>query len=140
YDLLKNPAYAGAFVYGRHGRHPDWRPGQPERVTHRPLEDWVVHRDAYPAYISWEQFMANQARLADNASRFARWSRGAPRRGPALLAGLVVCGRCGRQMRVNYASHSHVQYFCAAVNRAYGAPTCLHLAAAPIEAVVVAAF
>ena len=43
-------------------------------------------------------------------------------------------------MRVNYASHSHVQYFCAAVNRAYGAPTCLHLPAAPIEAAVVAAF
>jgi DNA invertase Pin-like site-specific DNA recombinase len=78
YDILKNPAYAGAFVYGRHGRHPDWRPGQPERVTHRPMDAWFVHRDAYPSYIEWEQFVAIQARLADNASRYARWTRGAP--------------------------------------------------------------
>src|SRR5215207_1112778 len=55
YDVLRNPAYAGAFVYGRHGRHPQWRPGQPERVTHRPVKDWVVHRDAYPSYICWDQ-------------------------------------------------------------------------------------
>jgi DNA invertase Pin-like site-specific DNA recombinase len=140
YDILKNPAYAGAFVYGRHRRHPDWRPGQPERVTHRPMAEWVVHRDVYPPYIGWETFVANQERLADNASRFTHWSRGAPRNGRALLAGLLVCGRCGRQMRVNYASHSHVQYLCAALNRAYGAPTCLHLPAAPIEAAVVDAF
>jgi DNA invertase Pin-like site-specific DNA recombinase len=140
YDILKNPAYAGAFVYGRHGRHPDWRPGQPERLAHRPMAEWVVHRDAYPAYIPWEQFVATQDRLADNASRFATGSRGAPRRGPALLVGLLVCGHCGRRLRVNYVSHSHVQYFCAALNRAYGAPTCLHVAAAPIEAAVVAAF
>ena len=140
YDILKNPAYAGAFVYGRHSRHPDWRPGQPERVTHRPMADWLVHRDAYPAYIPWEQFVATQDRLADNASRFATGSRGAPRGGPALLVGLLVCGRCGRRMRVNYASHSHVQYLCAAMNRAYGGPTCLHVAAAPVEEAIVAAF
>lgn len=140
YDILKHPAYAGAFVYGRHGRHPQWRPGQPERVTHRPLEDWIIHRDVYPAYLSWEQFVAHQARLAHNATRYTRRSQGAPRDGPALLVGLLVCGRCGRQMWVNYVSHSHVQYFCAALNRAYGAPTCLHVPAAPIEAAVVEAF
>jgi DNA invertase Pin-like site-specific DNA recombinase len=140
YDVLRNPAYAGAFVHGRHGRHPQWRPGQPERVTRRPMEAWVIHREAYPAYLSWDQYMINQARLANNASRFAQRSQGAPRRGPALLAGLVVCGRCGRQMRVNYPTASHTQYVCAALNRAYGAATCLHLPAAPIEAAVVEAF
>jgi DNA invertase Pin-like site-specific DNA recombinase len=140
YDVLRNPAYAGAFVYGRHGRHPHWRPGQPERVTRRPMEAWVIHRDAYPAYLSWDQYVANQARLANNASRFARRSQGAARQGAALLAGLVVCGRCGRQMRVNYATPAHAQYLCAALNRAYGAASCLHLPAAPIEAAVVEAF
>jgi hypothetical protein len=43
-------------------------------------------------------------------------------------------------MRVNYRSATHVQYLSAALNRAYGAPTCLHLPAAPIEAAVVDAF
>jgi len=95
YDILKNPADAGAFVYGRHGRHPDRRPGQPERVTHRPMAEWVVHRDAYPACIPWEQLVAIQDRLADNASRFAAGGRGAPRRGPALLVGRWSAGAAG---------------------------------------------
>jgi hypothetical protein len=43
-------------------------------VTHRPMEAWLIRRDAYPAYLSWDQFVANQARLANNASRFAQRS------------------------------------------------------------------
>jgi DNA invertase Pin-like site-specific DNA recombinase len=140
YDILKNPAYAGAFVYGRHGRHPEWRPGQPERATHRPMAAWLIRRDAYPGYLSWGQFVANQARLANNASRFAQRSPGAPRAGAALLQGLVVCGRCGRQMCVSYVSPARVLYVCAALNRTYGAPTCLHVPAAPVEAAAVEAF
>jgi hypothetical protein len=66
--------------------------------------------------------------------------RNPQRSGNALLVGLVVCGRCGRQMRVNYTTPSHAQYVCAALNRAFGAPSCLHLPAAAIEAAVVAAF
>jgi DNA invertase Pin-like site-specific DNA recombinase len=64
YDILRNPAYAGAFVYGRKGRNPDRRPDQARQVR-RPLEEWTaVHREAYPAYITWEQYLANQARRA----------------------------------------------------------------------------
>lgn len=60
YEILRNPAYAGAFVYGRRGPHPDRRPGQRARTVMRRPEEWpVVHRDAYPAYISWEAFVAN---------------------------------------------------------------------------------
>jgi DNA invertase Pin-like site-specific DNA recombinase len=139
YDLLRNPAYAGAFVYGRHYPHPDRRPGQRARMAHRALEDWpVVHQEAYPAYISWETFLANQARMSDNASRFDQRARGAPRNGDALLVGLVVCGRCGRQMRVAYKPQ--IRYFCAALKHAYAEPSCLHLDGASIEAAVVAAF
>jgi DNA invertase Pin-like site-specific DNA recombinase len=139
YDLLRNPAYAGAFVYGRHYPHPDRRPGQRARMAHRALEEWpVVHQDAYPAYIAWETFLANQARMSDNASRFDQRARGAARTGVALLVGLVVCGRCGRQMRVAYKPH--VRYVCAALKQAYAEPTCLHLDGASIETAVVAAF
>jgi hypothetical protein len=92
----------------------------------------------YPAYISWEQFMANQTRLADNASTFARRARGAPRAGSALLAGLVVCGRCGHQMRVAYKARH--RYFCTALTDTYRAPMCLSLDGESIDQVVLAAF
>jgi hypothetical protein len=86
----------------------------------------------------WEEFLANQARLTDNANRFAERTRGAPREGAALLAGLVVCGRCGRQMRVAYKPQ--VRYFCNAFSGSFAEPMCLHLDGASIEAAVVDAF
>jgi DNA invertase Pin-like site-specific DNA recombinase len=139
YDILRNPAYAGAFVYGRHAPHPDRRPGQRTRVVNVPMTDWTaIHHAVYPAYISWEAFMANQARLADNASRYAARTRGAPRPGSALLVGLVVCGRCGRQMRVTYKPQT--RYFCNALHKAYAEPSCQHLDGASVEAAVVEAF
>jgi DNA invertase Pin-like site-specific DNA recombinase len=139
YAILHNPAYAGAFVYGRHRRHPESRPGQHAPRIHCAMDEWrTVHQDAYPAYIRWEEFMANQARLTDNASRYAERTRGAARAGRALLAGLVVCGRCGRQMHVEYKTHHH--YVCSALGKEYGAPLCLYLDGASLEAVVVDAF
>lgn len=138
YDILRNPAYAGAFVYGRKGRNPDRRPDQARQVR-RPVEEWTaVHREVYPAYITWEQYLANQARLTDNASAFARRARGAPREGAALLAGLAVCGCCGRPMRVAYKAHH--RYVCNALNETYRAPMCLSLDGASVDAAVVAAF
>jgi hypothetical protein len=92
----------------------------------------------YPAYSSWETFMANQAHLSDNARAFAWRARGAPRRVTALLAGLVVCGQCGRQMQVAYRSRSY--YVCTALQKVYGGPGCLHLEGPPIDSAVVAAF
>jgi len=137
-EILHNPAYAGAFVYGRRGPHPERRPGQ-ARQQRRPLEAWpTIHQDAYPAYMSWEQFVANQARLRDNASAFARRARGTPRQGPALLAGLVVCGRCGYQMHVAYKPQR--RYTCTALAASYGAATCLHIDGASLEQAVVKAF
>ena len=137
-EILHNPAYAGAFVYGRRGPHPQRRPGQ-ARQQRRPLDAWpTIHQDAYPAYISWEQFLATQARLLDNASTFARRARGTPRHGLALLAGLVVCGRCGYQMRVAYKPQR--RYTCTALAASYGAATCLHIDGASLEQVVIEAF
>jgi hypothetical protein len=72
--------------------------------------------------MSWEQFLAHQARLADNASTFAQRARGAPRQGQALLAGLGVCGRCGYQMQVAYKPQG--RYTCTALAASYGAATC----------------
>ncbi len=139
YEILHNPAYAGAFVYGRHRRHPDSRPGQHAPRVNCPQEEWVaIRRDAYPAYLSWEDFVANQARLRDNGNRYRERTRGAARNGRALLAGLVTCGKCGRQMQLEYKAHH--RYVCAAQGKERGAGLCLHLDGPSIDAVVVAAF
>jgi Recombinase len=78
-EIRHNPAYAGACVSGRRALELPKRPGKRRRVQ-RPMEDWqAVHQAVYPAYISWEQCLTNQARWAENASSFARRARGVPR-------------------------------------------------------------
>src|SRR5262245_24870799 len=139
YEMLTNPAYAGTFVFGRTGRAPDRPPGRRGRTVRRPPDRWTaVHHGVYPAFIDWEQFAAIQARLADNASNDARRMRGAPRDGGALLAGLVVCGCCGRQMRATYKPTP--RYTCTALAKVYGGAPCLSVAGTEIEAAVDDAF
>ena len=104
--ILKNPAYAGAYVYGRSLRDPTRRkPGHPDSGTvHLPIEQWsVVIQGVYPAYITWEEFLANQQHLADNQSRYRQDHPGVPRKGQALLQGIVRCGRCGARMLMHYS-------------------------------------
>jgi hypothetical protein len=106
-NLLKHPLYAGAYVYGRQQR--DRRRSQPERPQSgrvvRARSDWHSFLpDRCPAYLSWEQYERNVARL--EANRYRATTLGAVRKGAALLAGLVVCGRCGNRLGVHY-QHSH---------------------------------
>src|SRR5947209_11562457 len=68
-EILHNPAYAGAFVYGRRPIDPMLRKAgrRGTGVVRKPMEEWVMLKPgAYPAYISWEQFLQNQARLAED--------------------------------------------------------------------------
>jgi DNA invertase Pin-like site-specific DNA recombinase len=101
-QILHNPRYAGAFVYGRTrtGRKPD---GKCTAVK-VPQEKWqYLIPNLHPGYISWEQFEANQKRLAENAFAFGNERKIGPvREGPALLQGRVLCGICGERMGVHY--------------------------------------
>lgn len=138
YGILHNPAYAGAFAYGRTGANPDRRPGRSDRVR-LPIDQWAtIHQGVYPAYISWEQFLENQQKLVDNASDFDRRMRGVARDGGALLAGIAVCGRCGYKMRASY-KRSH-RYVCNALSETYREPMCLSLPGQAVDDAVVAAF
>jgi hypothetical protein len=111
-------------------------------MVRRPMEEWqCIIQDAYPAYISWTQYLANRARLSDNVTRFRESTnegRGAPREGAALLQGLATCGLCGRQMHVDYRRHP--RYVCTGMRRSYAEPRCAHLDGPSIEAFVVQAF
>lgn len=102
-NMLRNPAYAGIYAYGRSSGDPRRRtPGRPYSGKKRvEREQWLVFLPGVlPSYISTEQYERNMRRLDANRSRAQ--SLGSVRDGPALLAGLVRCGRCGRRMTVRY--------------------------------------
>jgi DNA invertase Pin-like site-specific DNA recombinase len=138
YAFLKNPAYAGAYAYGRH--HYVRLPGAPQRPLSRPVPmgEWIVlKQEAFPGYISWEQYLHNQARLRENAASLP-WSEGqahgAPLSGSALLAGLLLCGRCGRPLRPRYRDKP--AYICEAGHQQFGLPRCQRFSALHIDQAV----
>src|SRR5689334_12681926 len=89
-QILKNPAYAGAYVFGRRRRDPLRRRAASGRISTVAVDpaDWsICLKDAHPAYVDWDEFMANRRQLADNVSRYEHGRPGAPRKGTALLQG-----------------------------------------------------
>jgi DNA invertase Pin-like site-specific DNA recombinase len=140
-QILQNPAYAGAYVYGRHRQDPlRRRADAPRCATIKvPVEQWpVCLHDAHPGYIGWEEFMANQKRLAGNVASRAAERPGAPRRGWALLQGIAVCGRCGRRMTLRYSGPrgDYPLYQCNADQAQDGSPRCQEVRALPVDALV----
>ena len=101
-QILRNPRYAGAFCYGR--THTSKRPDGSLSTELVSQEQWpFLIRDAHPGYISWEEYEANLRQLRENRASHGEDRRhGPPREGPALLQGLVICGRCGQRMTVRY--------------------------------------
>jgi len=139
--ILHNPAYAGAYVHGHYGADPAHpRPGRYSGSKHeRPLEQWpVCLPGVYPAYLSWETYLANRARLQANRNAFDQQGRGVPREGQALLQGIVRCGRCGRHLRVRYSGPrgNYPVYQCGAEAQHYGGPYCQEVRATALDATV----
>ncbi|MDQ3253958.1 MAG: recombinase family protein [Acidobacteriota bacterium] len=138
--ILNNPAYAGAFVYGRTRRVS--QQGAPTRKQQQrlPITEWkIIIKDKYPAYVEWETFIKIRQMLTDNYTEYDRnKTRGVPRAGKALLHGLVYCGECGLKMVVRYKGG--VLYICNGLRRKYLVPVCQHIPADAVDAAVVEAF
>ena len=138
--ILHNPAYAGAYSYGR-SRHTTDLDGHHHTLS-KPVDDWtVLITDHHPGYITWPQYQANQQVLAANAAaRGENRKAGPPREGPALLQGLIICGICGRRMTVRYHSRNDAtivpDYVCQNDGIRDAQPICQHLSGAPIDAAV----
>lgn len=116
--VLTNPAYAGAFAFGRRKQTAKRVVGEVTKRIRQPMEEWeVLVPDVYPAYITWEHYLANRAHLWRNLGRFAGPS-GVPRQGEALLQGIVFCARCGRRMVVRYNDGAY--YLCDHLMHRYG--------------------
>lgn len=139
-SILKNPAYAGAFVYGRTRMHTPARDGASKRKKPRPVDEWrIVVKDRYPAYIDWPTYEKICAAIRDNRAEYMRIkSRGAPRNGELLLHGIAWCGRCGHKMFVRYKGGG--QYVCNHLRSNEGLPTCQEMRAARIDKAVADAF
>ncbi len=105
--VLRNPRYAGAFCYGR--THSKTHPDGSLHLEKLPQEQWpFLLREAHPGYITWEEFEANLHQLQQNRPAYGEDRRhGPPREGPALLQGLVICGRCGNRMTLRYYQRKH---------------------------------
>jgi DNA invertase Pin-like site-specific DNA recombinase len=130
--LLRHPAYAGAYTWGRYALDPRrvvaGQRGR-GRVERAPQECAVFLPDNHAAYLSWEQYQSNLRRLREQR-----------RRGPvpgsapatvALLCGRVVCGVCGSRMQTQYTRG--LRYECQRRLLDYAAPRCQSLVGEPVE-------
>lgn len=137
-NLLHHPLYAGAYSWGRRPIDPRCQvPGRPStgRKVATAEQCQVLIQDRCPAYITWPQYQANLRRIAENRSRY--WAQGAPREGPSLLGGLLVCGRCGCRMMVSYGGRaSRLRYSCLRHRMDYAAPNCQGTAGRPLDALI----
>lgn len=139
-NVLKNPAYAGIFVYGK-TRTSKVGLGASDKVTRKlPREQWkIVIPEKYPAYISVELFEKIEAMLKQNYAEYTRnKTRGVPRPGAALLQGIIFCGGCGHKMVVQYKGGN--RYLCNHLRAQYRVPVCQFLPADSIDKYVVQVF
>lgn len=117
--ILKNPAYAGMYVYGRYQYHRQISSSGEVRkkVCITAIADWRVRlREHHEGYISWEEYLENQERLARNRTNGGGTVLSGPaREGLALLQGLLLCGHCGRTITVRYTGHGGIYpiYVCS---------------------------
>jgi DNA invertase Pin-like site-specific DNA recombinase len=136
-QVLHNPRYAGAFVWGR-------RKGRRLLNGHTAVEfvapdEWIsLVPGAHVGYITWQQYQANQQRLLENAKAHGDDRRQSPpREGPALLQGLLLCGRCGDRMNVRYSVRADGQqvplYLCDRDRTRVGARTCQSIPGANLD-------
>ncbi|MGH8846722.1 MAG: recombinase family protein [Polaromonas sp.] len=125
--MLTNPAYGGAYAYGKTEKLTRYDGGQPRQsIRRKPREQWLSFiPGTHEGYVSWEQFERVQATITENA--FGRDHIGAAKRGPALLAGLLHCRRCGHKLLLNYTGNGHdvLRYQCRRGWLDKGEPTCI---------------
>jgi excisionase family DNA binding protein len=140
--VLKNPFYAGAYVYGKSEKRTEIVDGRVRKsYGHgRPREHWeVLLHEHHEGYIDWAEYERNQAQLAANAYGKAGGAKSG-RGGRALLAGLLGCARCGRRLAVAYTGKAPGRpvYRCDRPNLMLGLPRCLTFGGPRIERAVAA--
>ena len=123
-EVLHNPRYAGAYCYGRRKQRRVHLEGR-VHVEHAPREEWhSLILDAHDSYITWEEYEQNQKTLTANSHGGRKYPA---REGPALLQGLVMCGKCGKAMTVRYhhrRGRLSPDYICPGTEQRLAKPVC----------------
>ncbi len=139
-SILKNPFYAGAYAYGKSQKRTALIAGR-ARTTYKhrkPFEQWeVIIKEHHEGFIDWSEFERNQKLLAANAYGKAGGVKSG-RGGRSLLPGLLLCGRCGRRLKVAYSGRAPGQpvYRCELPNQMFGRPRCIIFGAKRVDAAV----
>ena len=111
-DVLRNPEYAGAYVYGRYGceKTITEEGNIKTKIREKPMEEWeVLIKDHHEAYVSWDDFVEHRGMLARNqTNRKEQRLPGPAREGLALLQGLLICADCGRRISVRYKGNGGI--------------------------------
>lgn len=134
--ILHNPRYAGAFVYGM--SHTRRTVDGGIKIVRIPNDQWeILIPGAHPGYISWDDYERNLRCLRQSAQAMGWERRKSPaREGPALLQGVILCGRCGERMTVRYHSrHGRLwpEYVCQREGVEFAGPSCQRIPGAVID-------
>ena len=145
HQVLANPVYAGAYVYGKTRTQVtlDAAGVRKKRIRQLPREEWqVLIKEHHAGYIDWQTYEANQRRIARNTRPGPHKVGGAVREGSALLQGLASCGHCGRRLRTHYTGRtSSPGYHCSGEHLVEGRGSyCLNIGAVQIDVAVARAF
>ncbi|MFC9331852.1 recombinase family protein [Kitasatospora sp. NPDC057015] len=135
--VLTNPAYAGAYVYGRHRTRRTVRPDGSVRTSYplQPREQWqVLITDHHKGYITWQQFLDNEAKLAANCTRSGARP---PREGEPLCQGVITCGSCGGRFGTRYQGRKGRAYYeCMSHRDSARTRTCRSISATVVDQAV----
>ncbi|MBX9804242.1 MAG: recombinase family protein [Alphaproteobacteria bacterium] len=138
--IIKNPSYAGAYVYGRYTYQKKLSQTGQLLVTPiiLPMEEWpIMIKDHHEAYIAWEDYVHNQKILKQNQTNAEiNLLPLNAREGHALLQGLIICGDCGRRVTIRYKGHAGVcpRYECNyRKNQGMGKSSCLSVGAPALD-------
>lgn len=141
YQMLTNPVYGGAYVYGRRDSNMQYADGELRyRGRRKPRSQWhVLIPHAHEGYVQWERFERIQRAIQANVQR-PGGRTGPARSGAALLAGLLRCRRCGAKLTVRYSGeHGTVlRYVCDRGWIDKGLPRCIGFGAAQVDAAIAA--
>lgn len=134
--VLHQPAYAGAYVFGR-TRTTKSADGK-FHIEDVPRSEWdTLVKNAHMGYITWEEFERNEAQLVMNSQAYAPERFSPPREGPALLQGLILCGKCGERMTVRYHQRAGQRivpdYLCQHKSLERGCPPCQRIPGSDLD-------
>jgi len=141
-QILRNPCYGGAFAYGKTAPRTVIEDGRARHQSRyrKPQNEWkVLLIDHHPGYISWEEYLENQRRLEANVAWGDGEGSGAAKSGPAMLSGLLRCGRCGRKLQVVYSGNGGrvPRYNCRGDRGDRGSSPCLTIGSLRVDRAVI---